>query len=246
MKVIILAAGKGTRLHSEEANIPKALREVCGKPLLRYVLDNIAFIPEEDIYIVVGYKKEMILRAFRGQYHFVEQEEQLGTGHAVMMAEPFLRDYQGDVMVLYGDMPLVSTTTLRNIMDAHQKTSSRCTLLTAVVENPPDYGRIIRDEKGDIMDIVEVKDCTPEQLAIPEVNVGVQLFDAQTLFEGLKLLKNDNKQKEYYLTGVPKILMEKGIKVNSFVTRDADEILGVNTLEDMKMCEAVLSRRQSE
>lgn len=246
MKAIILAAGKGKRLHSEEFNQPKVLRNANGKSLISYVLDNINFIPQEDTYLVVGYKKEAVVDAIGGNYHFVSQDQQLGTGHAVMMAEPELKDYDGDVIVLYGDMPLYRAETYKNLIKKHKETGSDCTLLTVTMQNPPDYGRIIRDANGNIADIVEKKDCNPGQLKITELNPGVYVFKAKLLFECLKYINNNNNQKEYYLTDVPKIFIGKGLKVESCTVEDPDETWGVNTLEELQLCEKLLAERKNK
>lgn len=243
MKAIVLAAGKGKRLLSEQFNMPKVLRQACGKSLIEHVLNNISFIPKEDTCIVVGYKKEMVCEAVGNEYNYAVQEEQLGTGHAVMMAEPLLREYDGEVLILYGDMPLFKEETYSSILEKHRESGAGCTILTAVIENPPDYGRIIRDDKGSVIDIVEKKDCTPEQIKINELNVGIYVFNSKLLFEALKGLNNNNSQKEYYLTDVPKIMLQKGIKVESHTIKDSDEIYGVNTLEELELCEKIMRER---
>lgn len=246
MKAIILAAGKGKRLHSEEFNLPKVLRLAAGDTLISYVLKSTDFIKKEDTIIVAGYKKEMVVQSVGNGYKYVSQDEQLGTGHAVMMTKELLKDYDGDILILYGDMPLFTKSTLKNFVEEHRKSNSLCTVMTALVDDPPDYGRIIRDEKGDLADIIETKDCNDEQLKIKELNVGVYVFDSRTLFANLNKLKNNNMQGEYYLTDIPKILLSQGIKVNTFTLDNSDEIYGVNTLEELDFCEKVLEGRKKE
>jgi UDP-N-acetylglucosamine diphosphorylase/glucosamine-1-phosphate N-acetyltransferase len=236
----IAAAGKGTRLLSEEYNIPKVLRKANGKPLISYVLENLSFIDPEDIYIVEGYKKEMVKEEIRGRYVFVDQDEQLGTGHAVMMAEKHLKDYDGDVLITYGDMPLISRSTYRNILNEHKRLGSKCTIITCSSDKKLAYGRILRNAEGKVRDIVEQKDCSPEQLAIEELNVGIHVYESRLLFESLKLIKNDNTQHEYYLTDVPKILINKGIRVNTCNPENQDEIYGINAVEDLELCDILL------
>jgi UDP-N-acetylglucosamine diphosphorylase/glucosamine-1-phosphate N-acetyltransferase len=243
MRAIVLGAGKGTRLQSEKYNMPKVLRKANGRALIEYVLDELSFINERDICIVAGYKKEMVLDAIKGEYKFASQDEQLGTGHAVMMAESYFKDYEGDVIVVYGDMPLYTRKTYEEIIRKHREMNSKCTVLTAMDDNPPAYGRIIRNEQGDMVGIVETKDCTPEQLKIKELNVGVYVFDSKFLFENLKLIKNDNAQNEYYLTDIPKIMLENGEKVYTHTIYNTDEIYGVNTPEELEFCEKVISER---
>lgn len=240
MKAIVLAAGKGKRLQSEKYCIPKVLREVCGKPMLQYVLQNISFIPAKDICIVAGYMKEKVMNTAGESYTFAVQEQQLGTGHAVKATYDLLKDYEGDILVLYGDMPLFKEQTYRDIIKKHIETGAHCTILTAVVENPPDYGRIIRNDSGAVIDIIEKKDCTPEQLKIKELNVGIYVFKSKELFQCLECLRNNNSQGEYYLTDVPKVMLEKGLKVSSYTISSAYEIIGVNTPEDLALCEKVI------
>lgn len=239
MKAIVLAAGKGTRLMSEKFNAPKVLREANGRALIEYVLDNIDFIPREDTVIVVGYKKEMVTDKLGSDYSFAVQEEQKGTGHAVAVAKDYFKGYDGNVIILYGDMPLFKKDTYKKLIEEHEKSGADCTILTSVSDEKLAYGRIIR-ENGNITDIVEEKDCTPEQKEIKELNVGVYVFKSELLFENLTKLKNNNAQGEYYLTDVPKILINEGKKIASYVLHNTNEILGVNTPEDLARCENIL------
>lgn len=242
MKAIILAAGKGKRLLSETMNMPKVLRLAAGKPLIGHVLDNISFIDEKDIVIVAGYKREMVYEQLGDKYTYAVQEEQKGTGHAVMMAKDALEGYTGDVVVLYGDMPLFKKETYKNLIQTHQESGADCTVLTATTDDKLAYGRIIR-ENGNIIDIIEDKDCTPEQKEIKELNVGVYVFKSNVLFENLNKLKNNNAQGEYYLTDVPKILIGEGKTIATYTTYDKHEILGVNTPEDLELCEKLIKER---
>ena len=244
MKAIVLAAGKGTRLMSEQNRKPKVLREACGRPLIGYVLENIDFIEKEDTYVVVGYMGDAVKEYVGREYKFAEQVEQKGTGHAVMMCEPQLRNFDGDVLIVYGDMPLFKKETYDAVCKKHSESGAVLTLLTADVPNPPPYGRIIRDENGKILGSVEDKDCTPEQKKITELNVGVYVADSKTLFNTLKKVGNNNAQGEYYLTDIAKILIEEGQKVESHTTFDMTEILGVNTVEDLELCEEILTNKR--
>ena len=185
MKAIVLAAGKGKRLNSEKAHLPKVMREAAGRTLLSYVLENISFIPHEDTVIVVGYMADTVKAAFPGDYKFVMQTEQLGTGHATSMAKDELAGYTGDVLVCFGDMPLFKQETFKELFRKHAADGNAVTLLTAMTEVPPAYGRIIRDENGNMVDIVEQKDCTPEQAKIREVTPGVYVFKSEWLFKAL-------------------------------------------------------------
>ena len=241
MKAVILAAGKGKRLHSEQFSAPKVLREANGKPLLRYVVNNLSFIPDKkDIIIVAGYKKEMVFNAFNEGYTFAVQDEQLGTGHAVNCAREALKDYDGPVLVCYGDMPLFKKETYENLVKIHEEAGNDCTILTGVSDRGLAYGRIIRDENGSFKGVVEDRDCTPKQKKINELNVGIYVFDSKKLFSCLGELKNSNAQGEYYLTDVPTIMMSKGYKIGTYTTHDDTEILGVNTPEELALCESLL------
>jgi len=243
MKAIVLGAGKGTRLQSETFQMPKVLRQANGRALISYVLEHISFIPQEDTVVVVGYKKEDVREALAdGNYLFSDQDQQLGTGHAVNCARDHFEGYDGDVLVLYGDMPLLTRATYEKIIRQHTESGADCTIMTAIVDESLPYGRIIKDENGNLTDIVETKDCTPEQLAIKELNIGVYVFRAPLLFENLKELKNNNAQGEYYLTDIPKILLTKGCKITTCTVCDNNEIFGVNTLEDLEFCEKQLAK----
>ncbi|MCL2663216.1 MAG: NTP transferase domain-containing protein [Oscillospiraceae bacterium] len=240
LKAVVLAAGKGTRLHDDEIDAPKVMREANGKPLLRYVLDAISFIERKDIILVVGYKKETVINAFTG-YPYAIQNEQLGTGHAVMSAENQLRNYTGALLVCYGDMPAIKREVYEQLINTHFEEGNDCTLLTGESTLKMSFGRVERDENGSFLQVVEEKDCTPEQLEIKELNTGVYVFDTPLLLDSLKELKNDNSQGEYYITDVPAIMREKGAKIGILKRNLGDDIIGVNTVEQLKMVERILS-----
>ena len=241
MKAIILAAGKGKRIKSETMQIPKHMRKVAGKPILQYVLDAVNFIDKKDIIIVVGFLKEMIIDAFEG-YNFALQEEQLGTGHAVKCAKDKLEGYKGNVFVILGDTPLLEKSTLENMMKYHQTNKNHFTILSCYTDEYMPLGRIIRDDKDTekFLGIVEEKDCTAEQKEIREYNAGVMLFDSEKLLEELENLKNNNNNKEYYLTDVPKFFLEKKYKTGVYKSQNKNEIYGVNTIEDLQIVEKIL------
>ena len=243
MRAIIPAAGKGSRLKSQEEDLPKVLHRVCGKPLLEIVLSQVDFIPDEDIYIVVGFQKEKVKQAFGSRYHYVEQAWQLGTGHAVRMCEPWFRDYDGTVLVTFGDMPLFRREILEKTCAFHEARQADCTLLTA--ENPllPSWARIVRDEAGGFARIVEARDCTPEERKIRELFSGVLVFSSRSLFRILPDIGNSNAQGEYYLTEVPELMVRRGMKVETIMTDDGDDLRGVNTREDLLVVEQVMRKR---
>jgi len=241
LKAVVLAAGKGTRLHNDENDAPKVMREANGKPLLWYVLEAISFIDKKDIILVVGYKKETVTGAF-GDYPYVIQSKQLGTGHAVMSAEEQLKDYKGALLVCYGDMPAIKRDVYEQLINTHYEDGNDCTLLTGESSLKMSFGRIVRDENGSFLQVVEEKDCTPAQLKIKELNTGVYVFDTPMLLKSLKELKNDNSQGEYYITDVPAIMREKGLKIGILKRNLGDDIIGVNTVEELEMVEKILSR----
>lgn len=241
LKAIVLAAGKGTRLQIGDSDMPKVMRPALGNPLLRYVLDAIDFISPENTTIVVGYRKEKIIEHFPG-YNFAVQSEQLGTGHAVLAAEEALQN-DSTVLVCCGDMPLIEKSTFNDLLNTHFRQRNTCTLLSGTSDLNLPYGRIVRDKHGNFETIVEEKDCTPDQLAIKELNIGVYVFNSSALLVGLKELRNDNAQREYYLTDVPAILKAKG-EIIGLCARDmGHEIIGVNTGEQLAQVEEILSRR---
>ncbi len=243
MRVIIPSAGKGRRLGTRDGEPPKVLHRVCGRPLLEIVLSQVDFIPDEDIYIVVGYQKEKVMQAFGSRYHYVEQNEQLGTGHAVRMCEPWFRDYDGTVLVTFGDMPLFRREILKKICAFHEARQADCTLLTA--ENPalPYWARIVRDETGRFSRIAEAKDCTAEEKNIRELFSGVLVFNSRSLFRFLPEIGNSNAQGEYYLTEVPELMARRGLRVETLMDDDGDDLRGVNTQEDLAWVEQVMRQR---
>lgn len=243
-KAMVLAAGKGTRLNSQRDMIPKAMREVAGKPLIAHVMDNLAFLPREDIIVVIGFMGEMIREYLGEDYVYAWQKEQLGTAHAVLSAAGLLEDYDGDILIGYGDMPLLTEQTYRAVLDTHQHTNADATVLTSVVDPPLPYGRIIRDETGRIIDIVEQKECTEEQARITELNVGVNAYRCGLMLRELRKLKPAARSKEYYLTALPPRLCAQGYRVKSVQVSASEEIYGVNTQEDLEFARKVLARRE--
>lgn len=241
VKAIVLAAGKGTRLHSAEHNQPKALREAAGQPLLHYVLEALKFLPKEDTVIVVGFMHEQVEARFP-DYPAALQEPQLGTGHAVQCAKAYLNGFDGTVLVCCGDMPLLQQETYEALLQAHETNGCTCTFLTGTTDLDLPFGRILRDESGEFIRVVEDKDCTPEQKKIQELNAGVYAFDCSELLECLDLLKNDNAQGEYYLTDVPELMRQRGGKIGLCCVDLGNQIIGVNTLEQLQMVEDILSK----
>lgn len=239
LKAVVLAAGKGTRLRTEGCDLPKVMRQALGKPLLYYVLDALSFIEKEDAIIVVGYQKEKVMEYFGG-YEFAEQKEQLGTGHAVMSAEDALQGYDGAVLVCCGDMPIIKKETYMALAETHFSEGNDCTMLTGTSDEALPYGRVVRDENGGFLKIIEEKDCTPEEKKIEELNSGVYIFNSKKLLPALSKLKNNNSQGEYYLTDVPYVLQAQGDRIGICKRNLGSEIIGVNTPEQLAQVEQLL------
>lgn len=243
IRAIIPAAGKGTRLQAISGDLPKAMFRVNGKPMLEIVLENIRFVKPEDVYIVVGYGKEKIIEHFGQKHNYVEQKQQLGTGHAVMECAPAFEDFEGSVLVTFGDMPLFRREEMEMMCRQHQQNGADCTLMTA--ENPKltMWARVTRDADGKFQAIVEGKDCTPQQAQIKELFSGVIVFNSKSLFRVLPQVGCANAQKEYYLTEVPELMAKQGMKVETYFIKDGNDLHGVNTPEDLEMCEKLLQER---
>lgn len=233
MAAIILAAGKGTRMSSDR---PKVLHTVQGRPMLSHVIDAVRDLCDDRIYVVVGYKAGDVEEACRGDgVHFVLQEEQLGTGHAVMQCEPALSGFAGTVIVLNGDVPCLRPETIRQFSDYHHREGAAVTVLSARLEDPFGYGRIVRDDDGALLAIVEQKDADDTVRGINEVNSGLFCFDKEKLFRALGATGRNNAQNEYYLTDVISVLNNDGEVVRAHCVDDSSEITGVNTDEELEM-----------
>jgi UDP-N-acetylglucosamine pyrophosphorylase len=239
LAIIIMAAGKGTRMQSE---LPKVLHRANGRPLIDYVLDTANALDPAKTVLIVGHQAELVKEA-TARYGVIAalQEPQLGTGHAVMQAETYLNDFDGDVLILSGDAPLVNAETLRKLIAFHRSRNGAATVLTAELDDPTGYGRIIRqnDSEG-VLKIVEHKDASTEELAVREINSGIYVFNAKLLFDALTKINTNNAQKEYYLTDVFGICFQSGKRVYAFKTENPYEILGINTPEQLMEAERLL------
>lgn len=240
--VVILAAGKGTRMKSE---LPKVLHAVDGRPMIAWALDAVRGLRPARVVAVVGHGAPQVQAVLGEDVESVLQQPQLGTGHAVQVALPALAGFEGDVLVCYGDMPLLSTATLGRIRDERRRTGAAAAVLTAVLDPPPAYGRIVRDAAGRFERIVEDRDCTPEQRRLTEVNIAVYGFALAPLREALAALRPDNAQGEYYLTDVLEHLRAAGQAVVTVAAADRDEVLGINDLEGLRQVEGVLRQRRA-
>lgn len=241
LAVIILAAGKGTRMKNP---LPKVLIPIAGKSALEYVLDVAEKLNPARTVAVVGHQADRIRKKFSNRdIEFVLQEEQLGTGHAAYRTEKALINFKGNILVLCGDMPLIKAESLRRLLDQHTKVAAKCTVLTLKSKGNNDFGRIIRDEKGSILKIVEFQDVADEEKNIDEFNSGIYCFDKDLFFKALPSIGNDNVQKEYYLTDTLEYSVKSGYPVASVKIEDADEIIGINSPGDLKRVEQLLETK---
>jgi UDP-N-acetylglucosamine diphosphorylase/glucosamine-1-phosphate N-acetyltransferase len=234
---VVLAAGKGTRMKSE---LPKVLFPVLGRPMIHWVLDALEKAGVDKVVVVVGYRAEDVKAELAGRKNlaFVEQTEQLGTGHAVKMAEPELRRHEGPVLIVTGDSPLVQATTLAKLLEAFDRDRPACLMGTIHKANPTGLGRIVRDAAGDFQAIVEEKDATDEQRKITEVNMSTYVFEGRDLVETLGKLTNENRQREYYVTDSPGILVAAGNKVLAWPILEPCEALSINSVDELQVVEA--------
>lgn len=241
LKTLILAAGKGTRMKSE---LPKVIHEVNGIPMISKIIKVLEILKPEENILILGHKKEEVLKVVGEDADYVVQTEQFGTGHAVLQAKDKLEDYDGDVMVLCGDTPLLREETLEELYKFHRDTDSVTTILTSIYDNPFGYGRIVK-ENGLVKAIVEEKEADAEIKKIKEVNAGVYCFKGRELFDALSKITNNNEKGEYYLTDVIGIQVGEGKKVQSFVLNDNIEILGVNSKVELAQASKVLRDRKN-
>lgn len=243
LKAVILAAGKGTRMKSD---LPKVVHTIEGKCLVDYAIEAAQGAGASDICLVVGYKYEAVRETIlHRDVRFVLQEEQLGTGHAVRCAKDFLGD-DGETMILFGDTPLITSDTLKRLQEHHRKNGNAVTVLSAMVDDPTGYGRIIRDACGNFVESVEHKDANGEQLASHEINSGMYIFDTKELKEALDRILPNNAQGEYYLPDTLTIIRDKGLKVDAFALDDPEDITGVNDQEQLASAAETIRRRNAQ
>ena len=240
MMAIVMAAGKGTRMKSKNS---KLVQKIYGKEIVKRAVENAQKAGVHNIVAVVGYMKEQVMGVLGDTVKYAVQEEMLGTGHAVMQAAKYLEGKKGKVLVLNGDVPILRPETLNKLLNKSIENKECATLLTAIYDNPTGYGRIVRDEGGNIQAIVEEKDTTDEQKEIKEINAGIYCFDIESLLEAIKEIKPNNAQGEYYLTDVIKIMNSKGLKTGAVIVEDNTEILGVNDRVQLELLTKVLQMR---
>lgn len=237
---LVLAAGQGKRIKSD---LPKVLHKVCGKEMVKHVIDSIRKAGIDDINVIVGKGAELVKeRTSDRNVSYSLQEEQLGTGHAVKCAEDFLKDKKGVVAVFAGDTPLIKQSTIEKLFNEHIENKNAATVLTSMVEDPTGYGRIVRDSNNEVLKIVEHKDCNEEELKIKEMNTAIYCFDIELLVSSLSKINNNNNQGEYYLTDVIEILKSEGKKIGAVIT-EFEETIGVNSRVQLAEAEEILKNR---
>jgi bifunctional UDP-N-acetylglucosamine pyrophosphorylase/glucosamine-1-phosphate N-acetyltransferase/UDP-N-acetylglucosamine pyrophosphorylase len=238
---IVLAAGKGTRMKSD---LPKVLVPLLGRPMVRYVLESLSQAGIEHTVVVVGYRADLVEAELAdvGGLEFALQEQQLGTGHAVMMCREALWRHEGPVVVVTGDSPMLQPESVRALLAEFDRLGAACLLGTVRKDNPAGYGRIVRDASGEFVGIVEEKDASAEQKAIVEINVSTYVFDAASLLEALDQLRADNSQREYYITDCPGILLAAGKRELALPVLQPCEALSVNSVDELREVEAEMQR----
>ena len=246
LAVAILAAGQGKRMGNP--NLAKVLNPLKGRPLLGYVLEQAATLDPSHVVVIVGHQRESVIEFVTSTMPSalcVVQEQQLGTGHAVQQTHSALAQANCDVLILSGDVPLLTQETLKSFAEHHWSTGSVVSVLTANVPDPTGYGRIIRDTDGTLQRIVEHKDATDEERMVAEINSGIYIVHSSDLFSALDGLSNNNAQGEYYLTDIIGILQSRGKAVSAWLAPSWEELHGINTLADLERASAILSERGS-
>jgi bifunctional UDP-N-acetylglucosamine pyrophosphorylase / glucosamine-1-phosphate N-acetyltransferase len=242
LTTVILAAGKGKRMKNPDKS--KVMFELNGKPMIEYVVDLALRINSDRVVLIVGHQKQSVIDFINEKYSadnnkisFAHQDEQLGTGHAIMLAEENLKDFDGDVLILSGDVPLLKKSTVEKFIDFHKRNGFKASLLSAKFDDPHGYGRVLRNSDQDFFDIREEKDCNDDERKCNEINSGIYIIDNRILLESLKSLNTNNAQGEYYLTDVFKDFLKKGYKIGAIPVDEPVEITGINTAEQLGQLE---------
>lgn len=240
---IILAAGKGTRMKSDKA---KVMHEVFFAPMLHHVIKALEPLDPEDIVVVTGHQAQLVEDTLQGfPVRFARQERQLGTAHAVMAAEPLFKAFGGTVLIICGDTPLVRSPTLQGMLAAHHGAGAQLTVMTTVMTDPVNYGRIVTDDKGQLLRIVEEKDASPAEKEICEINAGIYCVDGSFLFNGLREVGSDNRQGEFYLTDLVAVARARGLEAGRYTCKDPIEVLGVNSPAELAVAQGEMRVRRN-
>lgn len=235
LATLILAAGKGTRMRSPMA---KVLHDLDSRPMVHFSIDLAETLGADPVVLVIGHQADAVRIAVRERnVLFTEQRHQLGTGHAVAQAREVLQSFPGDILVLCGDVPLLREKTLKELIKHHGESGAVVTVLTTILDDPGRYGRVIKSSGGRVLRIVEERDATEEEKRVKEINSGIYCADCRFLFDAVSRITNDNAQREYYLTDIFQIALERGDKTASVVCADHHEVMGINTPEELKDAE---------
>jgi bifunctional UDP-N-acetylglucosamine pyrophosphorylase/glucosamine-1-phosphate N-acetyltransferase len=237
---VVLAAGEGKRMKSKNS---KVVHKVCGKPLIKWVYEAVKKSGIDSSVFVVGHREDQVRACLGNEVSYAVQEKQLGTGHAVQQAHRYFDEGDGQILVLYGDTPLISAQTIKSAMQYYNEGNYIAVVISAVVDDPSGYGRIIRDAEGRLVKIVEQRDADDAEKAVREINSGMYIFSSKELTEALKLLKNDNDQGEYYLTDTLEIMLSKGYKTGIYKVADSDEILGANDPQQLGQIAEIMEKK---
>ena len=244
LAVVILAAGKGKRMNNPD--MAKVMYEINGKPMVEYVLELAAAVQSARTLVIVGWQKQMVVDYLSKKIptvEFVEQAQQLGTGHAVLQTEELLKDFEGDVLILSGDAPLLTEKTAKALIGYHRTSQAVATILTADIDDPTGYGRIIHNDDGSVKKIVEHKDASKKELGIREINSGIYLFNKQKLFDCLRQLSPNNVQGEYYLTDVFEMFWKNNWRVSAVKAIDTIEVMGINDPTQLEFARSIIASR---
>jgi bifunctional UDP-N-acetylglucosamine pyrophosphorylase/glucosamine-1-phosphate N-acetyltransferase len=239
LAILVLAAGKGTRM---ESDLPKVLHTLRGKPLVGWVLDAAQILNPDRLICIVGHKAELVeetVSKTHAKVEFVDQVQMNGTGHAVSMAKSALENFDGEIIVTCGDAPLLTSATLQNLVESRRNNEAAASMLVGKLDNPASYGRVVMNENGEVEEIIEAKDASPEVLALPTVNAGTYCFRSEDLWTQLAKVGNNNKSGEFYLTDVIGLIRNSGEKVVG-ITINEREMTGVNTKAELAQLEAEL------
>jgi len=236
---VIMAAGLGKRMKSD---LPKVLHKLNGKCLVEYVVETAECCGAAPIIAIVGHKKELVIAQLGERIKYAVQEQQLGTGHAVLQTEALLKGYSGAVVILSGDVPLLRAETVKELMKTHFSQGNACTLVTCSFDHPTGYGRVLRNADGSVVGIKEEKDASEAQRIIKEINSGIYMVNAPILFEALHHIDNHNAQGEYYLPDIVPYILHKGLKIGGLIIPDPLEIAGINSKEELEALERAYLR----
>ncbi|TFG90186.1 MAG: bifunctional UDP-N-acetylglucosamine diphosphorylase/glucosamine-1-phosphate N-acetyltransferase GlmU, partial [Syntrophobacterales bacterium] len=241
LAAVILAAGKGTRMKSD---LTKVLHPICGRPMVWYVAALARQVGAEKNVVVVGHQASMVMEAMAGEdLIYAVQKEQLGSAHAVLQAGRALRGFDGDVLILCGDVPLLLPATIEALLETHRSNKGAITVMTALLDDPGSYGRVVKNEAGEVLKIVEARDANEEEKAIKEINTGIYCAERSFLFDAVRKIGNVNTQGEYYFTDIFEIARRQQRRTGSFILRDPSEAMGINTIDDLKTAERIMKAR---